>query len=101
MKKAITLGIRLPIEVHEKLNLYVKIYDREICRPRNSYTDTSKIVRAIIVTLLMKKGLLGYEFAELTDPCYTEYAEREKNPIVTSNGKNDQNVTINVTSSDK
>lgn len=74
-KKAVTLCIRLPEEVANKLYLYVKAYDREVCASRESYTDVSKVLRAIIVTLLFKKGLVGYEYVELTDPCYNQYAK--------------------------
>lgn len=76
-KKKVTFAVRLPPAVHRALHEYAKLYSREICESRNLYTDASKIVRSIIVTLLMKKGFLGYEFAHLTDPCHQEYAERE------------------------
>jgi len=71
-KKSDQLSIRLPIEVKKALETYVNIYDREICRPRGQYTDMSKTLRAFIVAFLMKKGLIGHEFEEYTDPCYSE-----------------------------
>ncbi|MEM1832341.1 MAG: DUF2274 domain-containing protein [Desulfurococcaceae archaeon] len=78
-KKAVTFAVRLPPLVHQMLHEYAKIYSREVCEPRNLYTDASKIVRSIIVTLLMKKGFLGYEFAHLSDPCHQEYTrDREQ-----------------------
>lgn len=78
-KKALTFGVRLPPEVHQKLHEYARLYSREVCEPRGLKTDASKILRSIIVTFLVKKGLLGYEFAELMDPCHQEYA-REPSP---------------------
>ncbi|MEM4619778.1 MAG: ribbon-helix-helix domain-containing protein [Desulfurococcaceae archaeon] len=73
-KKSEIVGIRLPKNLLEKLDLYVRLYDKEYCRPRNLYTDRSKIIRALLVTFLMKKGLVGLEYEELTDPCFSEYS---------------------------
>jgi len=72
VKKSSTISIRIPKEVKIALENYVRVYDREICKPRGDYTDVSKTIRAIIVTFLMKKGLIGREFQEYTDPCYSD-----------------------------
>jgi len=72
VKKTARIDLLVPKEIRSALENYMRVYDREICRPRGQYTDMSKLVRAIIVAFLMKKGLIGREFQEYLDPCYSE-----------------------------
>jgi len=77
VKKSASITIRVPKDVKTALEQYIKVYDKEVCKPDGEFTDMSKMVRALLVTFLMKKGLLGFEFKEYANPCYSERVVEE------------------------